>query len=129
MGVDFEKTTQVRDATPIAKGVTPSEPYDDIEHSRRGSRRRSSVLAAIRDNYGIVQVQNSDDESSIKAGHDFTHRKLKPRHIQLIGIGGTIGTALYVNIGRGVLNGGPASLFMAFTIWLVPLDRALLDTG
>ncbi|KAF2093081.1 putative carnitine transport protein [Rhizodiscina lignyota] len=48
---------------------------------------------------------------------DFTHRKLKPRHIQLIGIGGTIGTALYVQIGRGLLNGGPASLFLAFTIW------------
>ena len=30
---------------------------------------------------------------------DSTHRKLKPRHIQLIGIGGTIGTALFVQIG------------------------------
>lgn len=28
--------------------------------------------------------------------HDSTHRQLKSRHIQLIGIGGTIGTALYV---------------------------------
>lgn len=28
--------------------------------------------------------------------HDSTHRKLKSRHIQLIGIGGTIGTVLYV---------------------------------
>ncbi len=28
---------------------------------------------------------------------DATHRKLKSRHIQLIGIGGTIGTALYVS--------------------------------
>lgn len=27
---------------------------------------------------------------------DTTHRRLKSRHIQLIGIGGTIGTALYV---------------------------------
>jgi amino acid transporter len=32
-------------------------------------------------------------------------------------IGGTIGTALYVQIGRGLLNGGPASLFIAFTLW------------
>ena len=50
-------------------------------------------------------------------GVEWLHRKLKPRHIQLIGIGGTIGTALYVQIGRGLLNGGPGSLFMAFTIW------------
>lgn len=33
------------------------------------------------------------------------------------GIGGTIGTAFYVQIGKGLLNGGPASLFLAFTIW------------
>lgn len=63
--------------------------------------------------------QESPDTVSIRSGQpgDHTHRKLKPRHIQLIGIGGTIGTALYVQIGRGLLNGGPGSLFMAFTIW------------
>ncbi|KND86543.1 General amino acid permease AGP2 [Tolypocladium ophioglossoides CBS 100239] len=49
--------------------------------------------------------------------HDSTHRKLKSRHIQLIGIGGTIGTALYVQIGKGLLHGGPASLFLAFSFW------------
>lgn len=63
---------------------------------------------------------NGDPESpeiaSITKG-DHTVRRLKSRHIQLIGIGGTIGTALYVQIGRGLLNGGPASLFMAFTLW------------
>ncbi|KAI2603615.1 amino acid permease/ SLC12A domain-containing protein [Hypoxylon sp. NC1633] len=48
---------------------------------------------------------------------DGTHRRLKPRHIQLIGIGGTIGTALYVQIGRSLLDGGPASLFLAFSLW------------
>jgi len=55
--------------------------------------------------------------STVKVAYDHTYRKLKPRHIQLIGIGGTIGTALYVQIGRGLLNGGPGSLFLAFTIW------------
>lgn len=60
--------------------------------------------------------------SSIASGtitglKDTTHRGLKARHIQLIGIGGTIGTALYVQIGKGLLNGGPASLFLAFTFW------------
>ena len=50
---------------------------------------------------------------------DHTHRKLKPRHIQLIGIGGTIGTVLYVQIGKALMEGGPASLFLAFVIWSV----------
>jgi len=114
---EYEKTPHFRDETPIARGVKHDAPYDDIEH-RRGSRRKSSVISAIKDNYGIANTRSSsDDIASIKQGQDFTHRKLRPRHIQLIGIGGTIGTALYVNIGRGLLAGGPASLFMAFTIW------------
>ena len=57
----------------------------------------------------------TSDSTSLRK--DTTHRRLKARHIQLIGIGGTIGTALYVSIGNGLLNGGPASLFLAFTIW------------
>lgn len=112
-----EKTVHLTNETPIATGVKPEQAYDDIEHTRRGSHRRSSVIDTIKNNYGLVEASSGDDSSSIKRGQDFTHRKLKPRHIQLIGIGGTIGTALYVNIGRGVINGGPASLFMAFTIW------------
>ncbi|KAL5313756.1 hypothetical protein ACEPPN_018177 [Leptodophora sp. 'Broadleaf-Isolate-01'] len=60
---------------------------------------------------------DSDSVSQQDIRYDQTHRQLRPRHIQLIGIGGTIGTALYVQIGRGLLNGGPGSLFLAFTIW------------
>ncbi|KAK5094481.1 general amino acid permease agp2 [Exophiala xenobiotica] len=115
---DFEKTPHFRDETLLASGVKQEQPYDDIEHRRDSRARKSSVISAIKDNYGLVHEQGvSDDDSSLKRGHDFTHRKLRPRHIQLIGIGGTIGTALFVNIGRGLLAGGPASLFMAFTIW------------
>lgn len=62
-----------------------------------------------------VVLQDADDYSIKQA--DSTQRNLRPRHIQLIGIGGTIGTALFVNIGKGLLNGGPGSLFTAFTVW------------
>ncbi|CAG8102425.1 unnamed protein product [Penicillium nalgiovense] len=55
----------------------------------------------------------------MKSTYDHTHRKLKPRHVQLIGIGGTIGTALYVQIGSGLRTSGPASLFIGFSLWLV----------
>ncbi|KAF5620105.1 carnitine transporter [Fusarium sp. NRRL 52700] len=48
---------------------------------------------------------------------DETHRRLKGRHIQLIGIGGTIGTVLFVQIGKGLMQGGPGSLFIAFSFW------------
>lgn len=64
-----------------------------------------------------LERRGSVASASVSGLTDGTHRGLKARHIQLIGIGGTIGTALYVQIGRGLLYGGPASLFMAFTIW------------
>ncbi|KAH7388630.1 amino acid permease/ SLC12A domain-containing protein [Pyrenochaeta sp. MPI-SDFR-AT-0127] len=64
-----------------------------------------------------VGPRRSSTVGSVRSVADQTHRKLKSRHIQLIGIGGTIGTALYVQIGRGLMNGGPGSLFLAFTLW------------
>lgn len=106
-GHDFggEKGVHVHDGTARTGSV---------DNVRRGSRK-ASIVESIKNNYGLAEP----DAVSIKLGQDDTHRTLKPRHIQLIGIGGTIGTALYVQIGRGLLNGGPASLFMAFTIWSV----------
>ncbi|KAJ7174150.1 general amino acid permease AGP2 [Mycena crocata] len=48
---------------------------------------------------------------------DQTHRTLKDRHIQLISIGGTIGTVLFVQIGTALPVGGPGSLLIAFILW------------
>ncbi|KAI7174527.1 hypothetical protein KC343_g13390 [Hortaea werneckii] len=55
--------------------------------------------------YDTRQEDEERRGSNISGVQDKTHRKLKPRHFRLIGIGGTIGTALYVQIGRGLLNG------------------------
>ncbi|KAL4794099.1 amino acid permease/ SLC12A domain-containing protein [Aspergillus venezuelensis] len=41
---------------------------------------------------------------------DHLQRRLGNRHIQLIAIGGSIGTGLFINIGTGLAKGGPASL-------------------
>ncbi|KAL5341338.1 amino acid permease/ SLC12A domain-containing protein [Aspergillus crustosus] len=45
------------------------------------------------------------------------HRRLNNRHIQLITIGGGIGTAIFVSIGSALAKGGPGSLFIAYTIY------------
>ncbi|KAI1126912.1 amino acid permease/ SLC12A domain-containing protein [Nemania abortiva] len=68
--------------------------------------------------YAEPEAAKSERAESIELGKmDCTHRRLKPRHIQLIGIGGTIGTMLYVQIGQGLIQGGPGSLFIAFSLW------------
>lgn len=115
---DPEKThrpSYIADETPIAAGI--SEKKREIEDLEYG-KRKPSVVASLKQSYGLAptpSVVSYDSDTSPKV--DNTHRKLKPRHIQLIGIGGTIGTALYVQIGQGLLNGGPGSLFLAFTLW------------
>ncbi|KAK8917692.1 General amino acid permease AGP2 [Metarhizium anisopliae] len=65
-----------------------------------------------------VQIEYAQQlRSSHAYREDNTHRRLKGRHVQLMGIGGTIGTVLFVQIGQGLLKGGPGSLFIAFTFW------------
>ncbi|KAG7092687.1 hypothetical protein E1B28_009020 [Marasmius oreades] len=60
-------------------------------------------------------VSHASTENSQISDH--TKRNLKSRHIQLIAIGGTIGTVLFVQIGSALTKGGPASLFLGFTVW------------
>ncbi|KAK9492658.1 amino acid permease-domain-containing protein [Lipomyces doorenjongii] len=43
-------------------------------------------------------------------------RCLKGRHLQMIAIGGSIGTGLFINSGKALSNGGPASLLIAFGV-------------
>lgn len=43
-------------------------------------------------------------------------RRLKSRHLQMIAIGGCIGSGLFVGSGSALAVGGPASLLIAFTL-------------
>jgi len=43
-------------------------------------------------------------------------RRLKGRHLQMIAIGGSIGTGLFVGSGKALAAGGPASLLIAFSL-------------
>ncbi|KAH8652090.1 amino acid transporter [Xylariales sp. PMI_506] len=71
----------------------------------------------------------SISESEFSGKVDHTHRKLKARHIQLMGIGGTIGTALFVQIGKALLEGGPGSLFLAFSLWCIVILGVTISTA
>ncbi|KKZ63532.1 hypothetical protein EMCG_02157 [[Emmonsia] crescens] len=103
--------------TSIETHAQPAAKTSDIEKFPSGELRKRPYTDFLEPVSPDANDASSVDEGSLKPSTDQTHRKLKPRHIQLIGIGGTIGTALYVQIGKGLLSGGPASLFLAFTLW------------
>lgn len=60
-------------------------------------------------------------EGHLGDNSDDLHRRLNNRQIQLIAIGGSIGTALFVSIGNGLIAGGPGSLFLAYTLYSIIL--------
>lgn len=59
---------------------------------------------------------NDVQEGVLADNADNLQRHLDNRQIQLIAIGGSIGTALFISIGSGLYHGGPGSLFIAYTL-------------
>lgn len=109
----LDVTSPYHRGSSFVPGSDKTTPDIELKHIHQGQS-----VEIIPPPYDACQEdEERRDSVNISGVQDTTHRKLKPRHIQLIGIGGTIGTALYVQIGRGLLNGGPGSLFLAFTIW------------
>lgn len=50
---------------------------------------------------------------------------MKPRHLQMIAVGGSIGTGLFVGSGNALAVGGPAGLIIA---WLI-IGMFVLNSG
>jgi AAT family amino acid transporter len=48
--------------------------------------------------------------------HDRLKRGLSARQVQMIAIGGTIGTGLFLGTGKALATGGPASMLIAYAI-------------
>lgn len=83
------------------------------EDECRRARRRGNVN--IYDAHGIQQMQLEDGDSNSKNENGLA-RKLKARHVQMIAIGGSIGTGLFVASGKALATGGPASLIICFAL-------------
>lgn len=64
-----------------------------------------------------VKEEAGGGEGNVRYNSDALKRHLGNRQIQMIAIGGSIGTALFVSIGSGLMDGGPGSLFIAYTLY------------
>lgn len=59
----------------------------------------------------------SDEESVRQTSNTDLHRRLSNRQVQLIAIGGSIGTAIFVSIGGALMHAGPGSLLVAWILY------------
>jgi AAT family amino acid transporter len=75
---------------------------DHVDHNKDLERDSSDPQFAIDHDHPIVP--------------DKLARKLSARQIQMIAIGGTIGTGLFLGTGKSLAVGGPASMLIAYII-------------
>jgi len=80
--------------------------------------KNSAVVMDNSDNEKVPTYDVAESDSRIITENvDDLKRRLSGRQIQMITIGGSIGTALFVSIGTGLVQGGPGSFFLAFIIY------------
>jgi len=89
------------------------------------------AMNSVRDDMEPHESQEkADDVSSDEISRSDTHemiednpnvrrlqRRLGNRQVQLIAIGGSIGTATFISIANGLVKGGPGSLLIAYTLY------------
>ena len=89
----------------------------------------SGVVQLVPSGQEQLQGDKEKDTGSVYSGitsstadsGNALHRSLRGRHVQLLGIGATIGLALFVAIGKALAKGGPLNLFLAFVVWSIPI--------
>lgn len=81
------------------------------------SDKDKDTSGSVSETLGLKHEGGRDVQEGVMAENaDNLQRHLGNRQIQLIAIGGSIGTALFVSIGSGLHHGGPGSLFIAFSV-------------
>lgn len=108
-----------RSPSPIA--LAPASSTSDIEkEARHGSAEKGSLG-------GDVPPAYEYETAPIKA--DKLNRTLTARQVQMIAIGGTIGTGLFLGTGKSLATGGPASMLICYIIIGVIVFLTMLALG
>ncbi|EEQ36639.1 General amino-acid permease GAP2 [Clavispora lusitaniae] len=85
-------------------------PMGRWEHFVDGFRRVNEADLGIDPNLSEVE------KAAIMTANSPLSRSLKGRHLQMIAIGGAIGTGLFIGSGKVLHNGGPASVIIAYVL-------------
>ncbi|OBA23605.1 hypothetical protein METBIDRAFT_30043 [Metschnikowia bicuspidata var. bicuspidata NRRL YB-4993] len=88
----------------------------DKEKELQNSSLKVSETYGAEDDAQDIQSSVSSNEKPNSFGQ--TKRSLESRHINLIAIGGSIGTGLFITIGsQGLVNAGPLGLLLSYSFW------------
>lgn len=87
---------------------------EDVEQDKSNASSNVHILA---------------DGSEHRIVADRLERKLSARQVQMIAIGGTIGTGLFLGTGKSLATGGPASMLIAYVIVGAVVFLTMLSLG
>ncbi|KAL2836088.1 amino acid permease-domain-containing protein [Aspergillus pseudoustus] len=98
--------------------ISSSGPQAQTKKDSPVSRTGSVEIGQVASNSWSAEAPSKSNETNLSAAirEAVNHRRLNPRQIQLTAIAGSIGAALFVAIGSGVMS-GPLCLFLAFVFW------------
>ncbi|KAK4238812.1 amino acid permease-domain-containing protein [Achaetomium macrosporum] len=88
--------------------------YSSDERAHIETSSTADAKLGLQKTVGVGSVQHG---SVAVARSSQLQRRLGNRQIQLIAIGGSIGTAVFVSIGTGLARGRPVSLLLAYTLY------------
>ncbi|KAI0165977.1 putative amino acid permease [Xylariaceae sp. FL1272] len=90
--------------------ITPKDPLNELHAAEAAHLYRPLFRSPYPPHYYDLR------QATLHTAQSHLARKLKGRHLQMIAIGGSIGTGLFVSSGRALSSGGPASVLIAYLI-------------
>lgn len=88
-----------------------------------GQRKSTDTFSVNEDGMALTSTPSKPTQSHTK-------RSLESRHINLIAIGGSIGTGLFITIGTsGLINAGPLGLLLAYSLWTLEILLLTVSVG
>lgn len=117
----LSRTTSNASFTPVSGNSTFETSMNDVKKPL-GARvvdsfRRDPNASVTRGSIGGARRRSFDAEAAAHAtAASPLLRRLKGRHLQMIAIGGSIGTGLFIGTGRALAHGGPASILIAYCL-------------
>ena len=81
-----------------------------------GSKGQTDITTSKSKEMASDQTSNLYEVSTVKVLGSGTKRELKNRHVQMIALGGAIGTGLFVSTGATLALGGPAFILSSFIL-------------
>lgn len=96
----------------LEKGAYPGDMSSNDSPTYHNSSRESSSRIVEEKGIGLGEAADMYGDLGSAEEYGYVTRGLKSRHIQFIALGGTIGTGLFLGIGRAFTQAGPLSLLL-----------------